>query len=174
MLVNKNLLLMAGLFSISFTGFSQSVGNYDQHEAFAPIFYPAFGDEVRTAAGTPGPKYWQNEASYNIQATLDDVNQQISGSVQITYKNNSPEALPFLWLQLDQNIYKSDSRGEETTPVVGGRYANKGFEGGYTIQSVSVIYQGREEKIHYLINDTRMQIYLPEAMKPHGDSLKIN
>ena len=72
------------------TAFSQSAGNYDQHEAFAPLFYPAFGDEVRTAAGTPGPQYWQNEADYNIQATLDDVNHQISGTVQITYKNNSP------------------------------------------------------------------------------------
>jgi hypothetical protein len=125
--------------------FSQSVGNYDQHEAFAPLFYPAYGDEVRTAAGTPGPKYWENEADYNIQATLDDVNHRISGSVQISYKNNSPESMPFLWLQLDQNIYKSDSRGEETTPVGGGRYANHGFEGGYTISAVSISYQGRNK-----------------------------
>jgi hypothetical protein len=76
--------------------------------------------------------------------------------VQITYKNNSPEPLPFLWLQLDQNIYKADSRGEETTPVGGGRYANKGYEGGYVIQSVSITYRGHEEQIHYLINDTNM------------------
>jgi hypothetical protein len=171
--VKKNLLLMACCFSASFSVFSQSTGNYDQHETFAPIFYPAFGDEVRTAAGTPGPKYWQNEADYNIQATLDDVNHQISGSVQINYKNNSPESLPFLWLQLDQNIYKPDSRGEETTPVGGGRYANPGFDGGYHIQSVSVSYQDREQKIHYIIDDTRMQIFLPEALKAKGDSLKI-
>ena len=174
MFVKKNLWLFALLISISYSGFSQSVGNYDQHEAFAPIFYPAFGDEVRTAAGTPGPKYWQNEADYNIQATLDDANHQISGNVQITYKNNSPESLPFLWLQLDQNIYKPDSRGEVTTPVEGSRYMNAGFSGGYSIQSVSVSYQGREQKIHYIINDTRMQIFLPEAIKGHGDSLKIN
>ena len=76
--------------------------------------------------------------------------------MQITYKNNSPEPLPFLWLQLDQNIYKADSRGEETTPVGGGRYANKGYEGGYVIQSVSITYRGHEEQIHYLINDTNM------------------
>jgi hypothetical protein len=174
MFVKKNLFLLACCFSISFPSFSQSAGNFDQHEAFAPIFYPAYGDEVRTAAGTPGPKYWQNEADYNIQATLDDENQQISGSVQIIYKNNSPESLPFLWLQLDQNIYKSDARGEAATPVGGGRYANHGFEGGYNIRSVSVFYQGREQKIHYIIDDTRMQIFLPEAMKAHGDSLKIN
>src|SRR5580704_16711677 len=140
MFVKKNLLLLALMISISYTGFAQATGNYDQHETFAPIFYPAFGDEVRTAAGTPGPKYWQNEADYNIQATLDDVNHQIAGSVQINYKNNSPESLGFLWLQLDQNIYKPDSRGEETTPVGGGRYANPGFDGGYYIKSVSVNY----------------------------------
>jgi hypothetical protein len=173
MYFNKNLFLPAICFFLSFPVFSQSTGNYDQHEAFAPIFYPAFGDEVRTAAGTPGSRYWQNEADYSIQAALDDVNHRISGSVQILYKNNSPESLPFLWLQLDQNIYKPDSRGEETTPVGGSRYANHGFEGGDSIQSVSVIYQGREQKIHYIINDTRMQIFLPEALKGHGDSLKI-
>ncbi len=173
MYFNKNLFLPAICFFLSFPVFSQSTGNYDQHEAFAPIFYPAFGDEVRTAAGTPGSRYWQNEADYSIQAALDDVNHRISGSVQILYKNNGPESLPFLWLQLDQNIYKPDSRGEETTPVGGSRYANHGFEGGDSIQSVSVIYQGREQKIHYIINDTRMQIFLPEALKGHGDSLKI-
>src|SRR5450432_1351602 len=174
MFAKKILILLCICFSVSFTLFSQSGGVYDQHEAFATVFYPAFGDEVRTAAGTPGPKYWQNETDYTIKATLDDVKQQVSGEEQITYKNNSPEPLPFLWLQMDQNIYNSDSRGELTTPVGGGRYANRGFEGGYTIKSLTVIYQGREQKIHYIISDTRMQIFLPEALKPHGDSLKIN
>jgi hypothetical protein len=174
MFVKKNLLLLACSVCVCLAAFSQSTGNYDQHEAFAPVFYPAFGDEVRTAAGTPGPKYWQNDADYKIQVTLDDVNHQISGSVQIDYKNNSPESLGFLWLQLDQNIYKPDSRGEETTPVEGGRYANPGFDGGYKIRDVSVMYQGREQKIHYIVDDTRMQIFLPEALKGDGDSLKIN
>ncbi len=174
MLVKKILLSFVSFLFIAHTGFSQTIGNYDQHEAFAPIFYPAFGDEVRTAAGTPGPKYWQNGADYNIQVTLDDQNHTISGNVQISYKNNSPESLPFLWLQLDQNIYKSDSRGELTTPVGGSRYANPGFMGGYTIQSVSVNYKGKEQPIHFVVNDTRMQIFLPEALKSGGDSLKIN
>ncbi len=165
MFVKKKCWLLACSLYVSIVSFSQSAVNYDQHEAFAPIFYPAFGDEVRTAAGTPGPKYWQNEANYNIQVTLDDLNHQISGGVLINYKNNSPEPLSFLWLQLDQNIYKPDSRGEATTPVEGGRYANPGFEGGYKIQSVSVKYHGREENIHFQINDTRMQIFLPEDLR---------
>ena len=170
----KNLYLLSCSFVLSSFIFSQPVGNYDQHEAFAPIFYPAFGDGVRTAAGAPGPKYWQNEADYNLNVMLDDVNHQISGTVQINYKNNSPESLPFLWLQLDQNIYKSDSRAEKTTSLMGGRYANLGFDGGYAIQSVSVKYQGKEQKIHFIIEDTRMQIFLPEALKANGDSLIIN
>jgi len=174
MFAKKILILLCICFSVSFTLFSQSGGVYDQHEAFATVFYPAFGDEVRTAAGTPGPKYWQNETDYTIKATLDDVKQQVSGEEQITYKNNSPEPLPFLWLQMDQNIYNSDSRGELTTPVGGGRYANRGFEGGYTIKSLTVIYQGREQKVHYIINDTRLQIFLPAVLKSRGDSLKIN
>src|ERR1700709_402729 len=82
--------------------------------------------------------------------------------------------MSFLWLQLDKNIYNSDSRGESTTPVEGGRYANPGFEGGYKIQSVSVKYRGREENVHYNINDTRRQIYLLESLKAHGDSLVIS
>ena len=173
MFAKKILILVCFCLPVATGVFSQSAGNFDQHEAFAPVFYPAYGDEVRTAAGTPGPKYWQNEASYKIQANLDDVNQQISGEVQISYKNNSPESLPFLWLQLDQNIYKSDSRGEDITPVGGGRYANHGFEGGYNIKSLTVLYQGKEQKIQYQINDTRMQIFLPDALKAQGDSLTI-
>ncbi len=158
---------------ISLYGFTQNSGNYDQHEAFAPIFYPAFGDEVRTAAGTPGPKYWQNEADYSIQASLDDVNQKISGTVVITYKNNSPDPMPFVWLQLDQNTYKPDSRSQATTPVTGGRYANLGFDGGYHFQSVNIVHAGKEEKADYRISDTRMQILLPDTLGAHGDSLKI-
>jgi Peptidase family M1 domain len=159
---------------ISAGAFSQNAVNYDQHEAFSPLFYPENGNEIRTAAGTPGPKYWQNEADYLIKASLDDITHHISGDVVITYKNNSPERLSFLWLQLDQNIYKNDSRGTVTTPVGGSRYAAHGFIGGYNIQSVAVTYQGRELKINYLINDTRMQIFLPENMKANGDSLKIH
>jgi hypothetical protein len=174
MIAKRVLFLFCICLPASMPLFSQTAGNFDPHETFAPLFYPAFGDEVRTAAGTPGPKYWQNEADYKIQAVLDDVNHRISGQVEISYKNNSPESLPFLWLQLDQNIYKNNSRGEAITPVNGGRYASLGYEGGYEIKSLSVVYLGREEKVHYIISDTRMEIFLPEFLKAHGDSLKIN
>ncbi|HEY4153858.1 MAG TPA: M1 family metallopeptidase [Puia sp.] len=167
------LLMTAMIFLVSINSFSQDTVNYDQHEAFAPLFYPAYGDQVRTAGGTPGPEYWQNEADYSIQANLDDENQKINGTVAITYKNNSPEQLSFVWLQLDQNTYRPDSRAQATTSVNGGRYANLDFNGGYDIKSVFILDGEREEKARYSISDTRMQILLSEPLKAHGDSIKI-
>ncbi|MDB5232799.1 MAG: family metallopeptidase [Chitinophagaceae bacterium] len=146
---------------------------YDQHEAFAPMFYPSFGDEVRAADGTPGPKYWQNRADYNITASLDDEQQSLDGSVTITYTNNSPQSLPFVWLQLDQNIYNQESRSVAATAVTGGRWANRNFNGGYNITSVNLIENGKETRANYLISDTRMQIKLPSSVKPQGGKLQI-
>jgi hypothetical protein len=153
--------------------FLSAQSNYDQHEAFAPMFYPAYGDEFRSASGAAGPKYWQNSASYKINATLDDVNNSIAGAVTISYKNNSPEKLPFVWLQLDQNIYKEDSRSVAATAISGGRWANRNFDGGYSIKSVKVIYGGKEMDADYLISDTRMQIKLAKPIKASGDSIEF-
>lgn len=153
---------------------AQTAGRYDQHKAFAPMFYPAYGDEVRAADGTPGPKYWQNRADYKINATLDDSLKTITGNVLISYTNNSPQSLSFAWLQLDQNIYNQSSRSVATTAVTGGRWANRNdFDGGYNISSVSVIMDGKEQKAKYLINDTRMQIKLPKAIKARGGNIKF-
>src|ERR1700745_1875170 len=104
--------------------------NYDQHQAFAPLFYPSNGNEYRSAGGEPGPAYWQNRADYKITATLDTAQHIVSGTVIITYKNNSPDNLKFLWLQLDQNIYREDSRAQATTVLSGGRWANHAFTKG--------------------------------------------
>ncbi len=61
-------------------------------------------NEYRTGSGAPGPKYWQQQADYDIKVTLDDDKHTITGAETITYKNNSPDVLTYLWLQLDQNI----------------------------------------------------------------------
>jgi len=168
-----NFLLLSSLMMVAVSGKAQSGSNYDQHEAFAPMFYPAYGDEFRSASGSPGPKYWQNGADYKITANLDDVNHEITGTVTISYKNNSPEKLPFVWLQLDQNIYSQKSRSVAATAITGGRWANRNFDGGYTIQSVDLLYGKKEEKADYIISDTRMQIRLAKPVNPGGDSLKI-
>ena len=165
--------LIISFLMMGFCSFAQSGSKYDANEAFAPMFYPAYGDEIRTASGAPGAKYWQNRADYKINATLDDVKNAITGAVTISYKNNSPEKLAFLWLQLDQNIYSLKSRGVASTAIAGGRWANHDFDGGYDIRSVSIVEGNKQEKANYSISDTRMQIKLPKAMKANGDSVQI-
>ena len=167
------LLFTCLLFSFSVSA-QDTVSHYDQHEAFAPLFYPSFGDEIRAADGTPGSKYWQNRADYKIDASLDDTAHSITGTVTINYTNNSPQSLPFVWLQLDQNIYNLSSRGVAVTPITGGRWANRNqFNGGYNLYSVSIIQNGKEQKASYSVSDTRMQITLPIAIKPKGGTLQI-
>jgi Peptidase family M1 domain len=153
-------------------GVAQTTSKYDQHEAFAPLFYPAPGNEFRSAGGQPGPKYWQNAADYKLDVTLDTLQHRLSGSVVITYKNNSPDQLPFLWLQLDQNVYREDSRGSATVAVSGDRFANKSYTKGFELKTVSIIANGKTIAANYLVNDTRMQIKLADALKS-GTSLQI-
>ena len=169
--MKKLLFLTSSIITLSA---SAQAPTYDQHEAFAPLFYPAYGDEVRAADGTPGPKYWQNRADYNIAATLDDSLNTVTGNVAISYTNNSPQTLSFVWLQLDQNIYNQQSRGVAWTPISGGRWANrKSFNGGYNIKSVSVVQNGKTTAANYLISDTRMQIKLNDAIKAGGGTIQF-
>jgi hypothetical protein len=172
-------LTVVALFALQLVTRAQSATSgsvYDQHEAFAPLFYPAYGDDIRSAAGAPGPRYWQNRADYKIDARLDTVDQSVSGTVVITYKNNSPQNLPFVWLQLDQNIYRDSSRGEAVTEISGGRWANRNaFSGGDELKSVELINPttGKGEAANYVVSDTRMQIRLPVELKADGGVLKI-
>lgn len=168
--------LFAGacLSAISLGAAAQTTSVYDQHETFAPLFYPAFGDEVRAADGTPGPKYWQNRADYKIDATIDNLNHAVSGNVLISYTNNSPQDLNFVWLQLDQNIYSQKSRGVAATATSGGRWANRqAFDGGYNIASVTLIQDGKETPANYTVTDTRMQIRLPKDLKSKGGMVQF-
>ena len=66
-------------------------------------------NDQRTASGAPGSRYWQQKADYVIDVELDEVNRRIIGRETITYKNNSPDTLTYLWLQLDQNAFRPDS-----------------------------------------------------------------
>ncbi len=160
---------------LSATGISHGQKNaaYDPHALFSPLFYPS-GTATRGVDGSPNTSYWQNRADYQINVSLDENTNQISGSVIITYKNNSPYSLPFLWLQLDQNLFAKGSRGQARMPVGSrSRYgsAESTFDGGYKISSVKNITEN--VNADYLITDTRMQIKLPKALKPSGDVTKI-
>lgn len=151
--------------------FAQSA--YDPKEAFNPQFYPYPGNDFRSGSGEPGPKYWQNRADYKIDCTLDTLKHGINGNVEISYTNNSPDNLKFLWLQLDQNIYRKDSRGSATTTETGGRWANAEFTEGDVIKSVTVEYNGKKYKVNPTITDTRMQVWLQEALKSTGGKIKL-
>lgn len=163
------LLLLTG--SICLSALAQN--KYSQREAFYPEFYPQSGTEFRSASGEPGPKYWQNRSDYRLSCTLDTLNHKVTGEVQISYTNNSPDNLRFLWLQLEQNIYKKDSRGSATTTQTGGRWANERFTEGQVIKSISLETGGKKYTPEYSITDTRMQVWLQQPLKASGDKAEL-
>lgn len=153
---------------------------YDYQKEFAPTFYPTGVNEYRAATGEPGPRYWQNKASYQINASLDDATDAVSGSVTITYTNNSPHNLPFLWLYLEQNLYDQTSRGQAKMPATArSRYgdANTAFEGGFKLRSVKILGMEKgkaaETTIQPVITDTRMQLKLPKSLAAGGTTIKL-
>ena len=104
---------------------------------FRPLDLPTAND-IRTGSGRPGKGYWQQRADYSIRASLDTATHTIAGVETIRYANNSPDTLRYLWLQLDQNIYKASSRGAFLNPT-DARFAGRGFEGGYTIEYTRIV-----------------------------------
>ena len=142
-------------------------------KAFDPQFLNNTGTAYRSADGSPGPEYWQNRADYKMNVSLDDQQHKVSGQVEITYTNKSPDELSYLWLQLDQNLYKEGSRGFEITPVGGRSYGPRHAYGGFDIKSVQLSKDGNTWQADYVITDTRMQIRLPKALKAGGDQIKI-
>lgn len=141
---------------------------YAPLKTFAPLTLPAPANSVRNGAGAPGAGYWQNRADYKIDARLDPAAKTLSATVTITYANNSPDALGSLWLQLDQNVYRKDSRAG----ALGGR-PRKEFTDGYAIEAVEVEQDGKTTKVDYLVDDTRMRVNLPAALKGGGGQVKL-
>ncbi|MFV8376104.1 M1 family metallopeptidase [Flavobacterium sp. LB1P71] len=152
---------------------------YDYHDAFAPFFYTKNGTSTRSASGQPGSEYWQNRADYQLTARLNDQNNEITGSGIITYTNNSPDKMNFVWMNLDQNLFKSDSRGNAVVPITGSRNGAQGqiFDGGHKIKSVKVISTSNgkttESVAKYVISDTRMQVFIPHGLNAKGGIVKI-
>jgi hypothetical protein len=174
-IISVSFILVFSLFATAQINEDSISSKYDPHVLFSPLFYPTGSTITRAATGEPNTGYWQNRADYNITASLNDETHEITGSVIITYKNNSPQDLPFLWLQLDQNLFNKESRGQARMPLDSrSRYgdAKSDFNGGYKIASVKIV--GAEDiDVNYLINDTRMQIRLPKPLTANGDVIKI-
>jgi len=135
----------------------------------------------RNAAGAPGPQYYQQQANYIIQVTLDDAKQQVHGTETVTYINNSPDPLSYLWLQLDQNIQEpnSDRHLTETGDIesIASPYAlsytvnSMNFDGGFKLEEVTDV---AGIKLPYTIVGTMMRIDLPKPLLNGGSfSFKV-
>jgi hypothetical protein len=152
---------------------------YSYSDTFAPFFYSKNGTNTRSASGQPGSEYWQNRADYLLSAVLNEDKNEISGTSLLTYTNNSPDKMSFLWMTLDQNIFKEDSRGNASLALTGSRYGAQGqvFDGGFKIKSVKVVtvHKGVSSEIEakYLITDTRMQVFLPQELNARGGKIKV-
>jgi len=181
MLKSKSILLLGAcaLFLSAVNASAQTSTDsvkYDHNELFGPITWPVTTGNTRSVDGQPGVNYWQNRPNYLIHATLNETPQDttITGDVTIDYTNNSPDKLDYLWLQLDQNLFKPDSRGAAVTPISGDRFDVKGFtHGGYHIASVSVTYKGVTYKVNPVISDARMQVRLKTPLGAKGDKILV-
>ncbi|MEZ4700533.1 MAG: M1 family metallopeptidase [Rhodothermales bacterium] len=128
----------------------------------------------RTAAGFPGRDYWQQRADYRIEAALDTVSQSLRGSERITYHNNSPDELDFLWVQLDQNVrsiehsrtYQIEDALPDSIPPRFRQFFNPDhFDGGYTISRVQLVDAGGKLKdAHHVIRNTIMRVDLDKPL----------
>ncbi len=125
----------------------------------------------RTASGAPGPAYYQQQADYIINIELDDANKKIYGDEIVTYTNNSPDLLDYLWVQLDQNVRSKDSPSlirdsNSVNPAYipdtfEKEFINDPFDGGFNIEYVRDI---NDKPLDYFVNQTMMRIDLPKAI----------
>jgi hypothetical protein len=164
----RNYLLLASF--LATTAQAQTTPGFDPHETFAPFYPPNAVNDYRSANGAPGPAYWQNRANYDIHARIDVSAKTLTATETITYINSSPDTLTSLWLQLDQNIYRPDSRGN----VVSDRRHRTEFTDGYTLDSVAVDQGGASHSVTPLISDTRMRIPLEKPLPGHGAGVKLH
>jgi hypothetical protein len=124
---------------------------------------------VRSASGAPGPDYWQQEASYSIQATLDTATQTLRGSERIHYVNHSPDSLPFVWMQVEQNIFAANSitytLNQPPLAFAGGvsfDFTGKGFIGGGVMEKFDVAGKALVRTPY----GTMMRVELPAPLAP--------
>ena len=170
-------LLFLLLSAISFTGYAQDIKNnpgsnhgnrFEQLGTILPT-----PNEYRTASGAPGPKYWQQRCDYDITCELDEPNLRLNGKETVTYYNNSPDPLTYLWLQLDENQHSATNNagylGSSTmprgvSPADINRITGKDDkEYGDIILKVT---DGAGKPLQYTINKTMMRVEMPQVLKP--------
>jgi hypothetical protein len=154
-------------------------GRYDNNKFSQMYDLMATPNMFRTASGAPGPAYYQQQADYKIDIELDDKKSSIKGSEVITYHNNSPDTLEYLWVQLDQNQAAKNSqtplaesqRMEQVLPAAtfSNKFLKQDLERGFNIESVKDV---KGNTLSYTINQTMMRINLVSPMKP-GDKFSF-
>ncbi|MCD0467899.1 M1 family metallopeptidase [Flavobacterium sp. ENC] len=154
-------------------------GKYDTNKFSQMYDLLATPNMFRTASGAPGPAYYQQQADYKIDIELDDKNSKLTGSEVITYSNNSPDSLEYLWIQLDQNQAKANTQtslaeSEKINQVLAldgfsGKYLKKDLERGFNIEQVK---DAKGNPMSYTINETMMRINLATPLKP-GEKIAL-
>ena len=145
------------------SGFSQAISP-DNQSKFNDLNIQQ-NSIYRTSSGKPAHNYWQNQASYKIDAELFPETSILKGKVTLTYSNNSPENLDYIWLYLEQNRYTTDSRGTLSSPK-DNRYAGD-VDGGFKITNLKANV-GKSVGNKSFISDTRMQVFLDEPLAANG------
>ena len=134
----------------------------------------------RTASGAPGESYWQQRADYDIKVEVDDNTQRLIGKETITYTNNSPHVLSYVWVQLDQNIVdpesdtyktKTNTMSERTTMTQLNAMIDNSFDGGFKLEYVRDL-MGKDLK--YTVNKTMMRVDLPTPLAAKGGKVVLN
>ncbi|MCK5443358.1 MAG: M1 family metallopeptidase, partial [Maribacter sp.] len=166
-------------FLLAATMVSQEVGQQERESGHTnrskfKQMYEEFAtpNTYRSASGAPGPDYYQQQADYKMNIELDDKNAKIYGTETITYTNNSPDDLEFLWIQLDQNVRTKDTKSAlkdgggvplaEQPAGFAAKYMSKPFDGGFNIEYVRA---ASGKSLPYIINRTMMRIDIPEVLE---------
>jgi Peptidase family M1 domain len=149
---------------------------YDPRLTFAPLTLPNPVNAYRSSNGAPGPAYWQNEADYEMHAELNPTAKVLRNDEVITYTNNSPDSLPSLWIHMEQNTYRADARSRAVNLQPRAKNAvpdtednpNGRTTDGFVLDSVEIEHGKEMQKADYVVDDTRMQVRLPQPLASQG------
>jgi len=181
----KKILFIAALLNACLFSFAQNLQNnpgsnhgnkFEQLGVILPT-----PNEYRGASGAPGPKYWQQRADYDIKCTLDEKNLKLTGSEVITYFNNSPDVLTYLWFQLDENEHSnSNNANYQSSSAMPARTTDASLEAmdkaksdnGFGV-TIAKLTDATGKSLQYQINKTMMRVELPQPLKP-GQRFVLN
>src|SRR5688500_13328324 len=169
------LMMLTGFYSVSFGQNIQNNPGSNHGNKFEQLgsIMPT-PNEYRTASGAPGPKYWQQRADYDIKCELDEKNLKLTGSETVTYFNNSPDVLTYLWFQMDENEHSSVNNANYQTSssmpaqlniatVEAQKKSRKDNGYGFIVEKLT---DALGKPLKHTLNKTMMRVDLPAPLKP--------